>query len=139
MFTEEVTDLARRAPFASGRTLILLVEDEILVRMMISDELRDAGYDVLEAFNGDEALVILQTQTRVDLIISDVRMPGSVDGLGLLARVKAIYPRIPMIIMSGHLEPTFALAQGATQFLAKPFAMNVVVNAVRHQLDGHCD
>jgi DNA-binding NtrC family response regulator len=102
--------------------------------MMVSDELRDAGYDVLEAFNADEALVMLDTGLRFDLIISDVRMPGLVDGLGLLAHVKATCPTIPVIIASGHLQPTQALACGATNFLAKPFAFEMVVAAVEHEL-----
>lgn len=64
-----------------------MVEDEFLIRVWASDELRDAGYDVIEAFNADEALTVLKSHVRVDLIISDVRMPGSFDGMGLLARI----------------------------------------------------
>ncbi len=117
----------------AGRQCILVVEDELLVRFMLSDGLRDAGYHVIEACNADEALAILETATP-DLIISDVRMPGSIDGLGLLALVKESLPLLPVIIMSGHLQPGLALADGATQFIAKPFRIDLVTQVVQEEL-----
>jgi DNA-binding NtrC family response regulator len=128
------SDTPRGAPSATAGSRILLVEDEFLIRMMIGDQLRDAGYDVIEAFNADEALAILKSPVRIDLIISDVRMPGSIDGLGLLAIVKTTLPTLPVIITSGHLEPRLAIADGATRFVAKPFSLEVIVEAVRAEL-----
>jgi CheY-like chemotaxis protein len=119
---------------APARRCILVVEDELLVRMMLSDELRDAGYDVLEAYNADEALVILQSVARVDLIVSDVRMPGSMDGLGLLKEVKETFPAIPVIITSAHLHPGFATKDGAAVFFAKPYKLETVIKAVGDEL-----
>ena len=87
------SDTPLGAPFSTGRKCILVVEDELLIRLIVSDELRDAGYDVIEAFNADEALTVLRSLVRVDLVISDVRMPGSLDGLGLLAEVRATWVR----------------------------------------------
>ena len=98
---------------APARRCVLVVEDELLVRMMLSDELRDAGYDVLEAYNADEALEVLHSTARVDLIASDVRMPGSMDGLGLLKEIKRSFPAIPVIITSAHLHPGLAATDGA--------------------------
>ncbi len=122
------------SPFASRRPRILVVEDEMFIRLMVSDVLRDAGYDVIEAFNADKALDVLKSLVRVDLIISDVRMPGSLDGLGLLAVVRATYETLPVILTSAHLEPGLAKTKGATQFLPKPFSMDAVVTAVKHEL-----
>jgi DNA-binding NtrC family response regulator len=113
---------------------ILVVEDELLIRIIVGDELRGAGYDVIEACDADEALMVLRSSVRVDLIISDVRMPGSMDGLGLLAFVRNAFPTIPVIITSGHLEPTLAIADGAIQFLAKPYGIDQVVRAVQKEL-----
>ena len=63
---------------------ILLVEDEVLVRMPIAQYLRDCGYKVIEAVNADEAMtVLLHRETAVDIVFSDIEMPGSVDGFGL--------------------------------------------------------
>lgn len=115
-------------------TRILIVEDEVLIRMLVADELRDADYDVVEAGSADEALELLGTLAPVDLIISDVRMPGSIDGLGLLAAVKAKCPRMPFIVTSGHIEPSLAIQRGADQFLAKPYSTQVVLSAVYDEL-----
>lgn len=122
------------APIPSTRSCVLVVEDEILIRLMVSDELRDAGYDVIEAFDADEALTILKSSVRVDLIFSDVRMPGSLDGLGLLAVVKTTFPLLPVILTSGHLGPATAKAQGATQFLPKPYRLDAVLEVIQHEL-----
>lgn len=102
---------------------------------MLSDVLRDADFDVIEASNADEALEILKSPIRIDLMISDVRMPGSMDGLGLLAIVRTTLPILPVIITSAHLEPMLAITDGATQFVAKPFSLEFVVEAVRAELE----
>ena len=132
---EAVSVTPAEAPHASRRYRILIVEDEVLIRIMIGEELRDVGYEVLEACNADEAAAILDTGLRCDLIISDVRMPGSMDGLGLLAYVRACHPTLPVIIASGHLPRIKAEACGATGFLAKPFAIDIVLVAVAHALE----
>ncbi|MEO6153452.1 MAG: response regulator [Croceibacterium sp.] len=124
-------------PFAastSSRRAILIVEDEILIRTLASDELRDAGFDVIEAVNGDEALAVLKSGVRVDLVFSDVRMPGSLDGVGLLGAVKVGFPEIPVILTSAHLEPTIAVTNGAVCFVAKPYPMNTVVAIIEREL-----
>ncbi len=124
---------AEEAALSSGRKCILVVEDELMIRMMLSDELRDVGYHVIEACDAAEALVILDT-VGADLIISDVRMPGSVDGMGLLALVRNTLPTLPIIIMSGHLVQTQALTEGATRFVAKPFTIEAVIQIVDSEL-----
>lgn len=118
---------------ASARKCILVVEDELLIRLMLSDELRDLGHHVIEACDAAEALAILET-VGPDLIVSDVRMPGSPDGMGLLALVRDAHPTLPVIITSGHLHPTQAFAEGATRFLAKPYKMEAVVETAQNLL-----
>lgn len=123
-----------QAPKCDGaRTCILVVEDELLIRLMLSDGLRDKGYHVIEAFNADEALLVLETAVP-DLIISDVRMPGSLDGMGLLALVRETLPKIPVIITSAHLQSNLAFADGATRFIGKPYSMDLVIETVRDEL-----
>jgi DNA-binding NtrC family response regulator len=107
----------------------LVVEDEILIRMMLSDELRDEGYHVIEACDADEALAILGSFVP-DIIISDVKMPGSVHGLGLLAVVRETLPTLPVIITSAHLQ-AIAASDGATQFIAKPYRIELVISSLR--------
>ena len=119
---------------APARKCILIVEDELLIRMMLADELREAGYNVTEAFNADEALVILRSPAPVDMILSDVRMPGSMDGIGLLRVVRSAYPKIPVIITSAHLQPALATVDGATRFISKPYKLELIVKAVQEEL-----
>lgn len=118
----------------AARTCILVVEDELLIRFMLSDGLRDRGYHVIEACSADEALIVLDTAVP-DLIISDVRMPGSLDGMGLLSLVRKTLPCLPVIITSAHLQSELALADGATQFIAKPYTMEFVLKAVTAELE----
>lgn len=115
------------------RTCILLVEDEVLIRLMLADELRDAGHQVIEASDADEALVILEASLP-DLIISDVRMPGSIDGMGLLALVRASQPALPVIITSAHLDPAHAQSRGANLFVPKPYLCGVMLDAAEELL-----
>jgi DNA-binding NtrC family response regulator len=117
-----------------ARTCILVVEDELLIRFMLSDGLRDHGYHVIEACSADEALIVLDS-AMPDLIISDVRMPGSLDGMGLLAIVRQSLPSLPVIITSAHFQSVVALADGATQFIAKPFTMELILNAVSAEVE----
>ena len=118
-----------------GQACILVVEDELLIRCLISEIMRDAGYTVIEAANGDEALEIVRSDISLDLVFSDVKMPGSVDGLGLLEAVKRSRPQIPVLITSGHCDPTLALDGGAAHFVRKPYDLNAVVELVRDELE----
>ena len=127
------SDLPQGSPFGSKSSCILVVEDEFLIRCMLSDELREAGYRVIEACDATEALLVLNT-VRPDLIISDVRMPGPVDGLDLLAQVRETSLTLPVIIISGHLHPSQAMIEGATRFFAKPYLLDAVLDAARKAL-----
>jgi CheY-like chemotaxis protein len=113
---------------------LLIVEDELLIRMFVADVLRDAGYDVIEAVNGDEAIDILKAGVLVDVVLSDVRMPGSTDGLALLAFVRQNLAKLPVILTSGHLAPEIALAEGAVQFLAKPYRIQDALAVVEQEV-----
>jgi CheY-like chemotaxis protein len=123
---------------SESRVCILVVEDELMIRLLISDELRDAGHHVIEAVDADEAVIILQT-TRPDLIISDVKMPGSMDGMGLLAHVKRSFPELPVIITSGHAGAEEAKAQGASAFVRKPYVSETVLGAAENIISGKCN
>jgi CheY-like chemotaxis protein len=118
----------------AGPARLLVVEDEVLIRMFVADMLRDAGYDVIEAVSGNEALDILRAGLVVDLVLSDVRMPGSADGLALLAFVRQNLADLPVILTSGHLAPEIALGKGAVQFLAKPYRLEDALAAVKQEV-----
>jgi CheY-like chemotaxis protein len=81
---------------------ILIAEDDIFVRMMIADFLRDAGYQVIEAGSADEAISIFRSGTGIDLLFSDIKMPGSMDGCDLADIVRSDYPGTPVVLTSGY-------------------------------------
>jgi CheY-like chemotaxis protein len=109
-----------------ARSTILVVEDEVLVRMTLADQLRDAGYSVIEAANGHEAAEVLGS-SPVGFVVSDVRMPGAMDGVGLARLIRSQYPAIKIILTSAHLsEAGWAQHDG---FFHKPYD---VAEIVRH-------
>jgi CheY-like chemotaxis protein len=118
-------------PRNAGPLTILIVEDEILLRMATADELREAGFFVIEAANGDDALAVLRDFPNIDAVFSDVRMPGTVDGIRLAELVKLHYPNLRVFLTSGTLEafPTNrALADG---YFSKPYVSAEVERAIR--------
>jgi CheY-like chemotaxis protein len=119
---------------AEARIHILVVEDELFIRMFVSDALRDEGYAVIEAFNGDEAADILKAGKMIDLVFSDVLMPGSLDGIGLLRFIKEHFSELPVILASGHLDPEVGLAAGAKQSLRKPYNIETIKDLVATEL-----
>jgi CheY-like chemotaxis protein len=80
-----------------------LVEDEVLIRIPVAESLRDIGYEVIEAGNADEAIIIVNSGIHVDLVISDVQMPGQMDGRALVKYLTLERPDIPIILASGAL------------------------------------
>ena len=106
-------------PGVIGPPVILLVEDDVLVRLATAELLRDEGYVVLEAVDGREALALIETGHPMDLVITDIRMPGGIDGMKLSMEVKAMRANLPVMLFSSHL-PGDAL-HGADAFLQKPY------------------
>jgi CheY-like chemotaxis protein len=114
----------------SARTVVLIVEDEILIRMLLAEALRQADYDVVEAVNAEEALAVLHTSPCPDVLVTDVRMPGSVDGFELAAYVRRTKPELKVIITSGHAGPDGAIGL-ADAFLPKPYQLGAIVSRIR--------
>ena len=88
-------------PSARKRPVVLIVEDEFLVRMDTRDAVETAGFDVLEAGDADEAIAILTARNDVSLIFTDVHMPGSMDGLKLAHFVRDRWPPVKIVATSG--------------------------------------
>ncbi|MES2471572.1 MAG: response regulator [Pseudomonadota bacterium] len=115
---------------ATDPITILVVEDEILIRMSAIATLEDAGFRVLEAQNSAEALDVLTRNPKVSIMLTDVRMPGLMDGLALVAQVRTDHPAIRSIVVSGHTSALEASDAGATGFMSKPYMADTMVNAV---------
>jgi CheY-like chemotaxis protein len=113
--------LAEGASECVEKPTVLVVEDEILIRVVASDELREHGYTVIEAATADEALSVLSGPTRVDLVITDIKMPGTVDGIALARHIRAAFPFIKIVVVSGQVAgpDVRAMVDG---YLSKPVA-----------------
>lgn len=112
-------------------TSLLIVEDEPILRMATADEFREGGFFVNEASNGDEAVAMLESFSNIDAVFSDVRMPGTVDGIGLAKWIKLHYPNIRMFLTSGTLEafPTNQII--ADGYFPKPYVTAEVERAIK--------
>ena len=115
-------------PGESHKPVILLVEDDVLVRFTTADILREAGFDVLEAVDASEALALLTTGHPLDLVITDIRMPGRMDGVQLASVIKATRPNLPIALLSSHLDRT---DHDADVFVAKPYDVGELVEVVK--------
>ena len=113
-----------------ARPTVLVVEDEVLLRLTVAEELRANGIGVLEAANADEALALLQSQVAVNLVLTDVRMPGSMDGLALANLLRRTRPGLKLIIASGHL-PDLGPRGTAEAFIHKPYDLPIVVEQIK--------
>ncbi len=113
---------------------MLVVEDEVLIRMSLAAVLRDEGFTVIEACNAEEALVALAA-TSIDLLLTDVRMEGSMDGLDLAVQVRSTRPDLKIVVVSGHLaaDETDGIADA---FVPKPYLAEHIVERVRAILSG---
>jgi DNA-binding NtrC family response regulator len=106
------------------------VDDEPLIRFATVDALEEAGFEVLEAGNADEALAVFEA-TQIDAVFTDVNMPGSTDGLGLMTRVRARAPQTRVIVTSGHVRlGAFDLASGVS-FVPKPYDHSAIVDMLK--------
>ncbi len=104
-------------------THVLLVEDEELISMLVADELRDRGFEVKEVGTGEEALRHLQSGAPVDIIFTDVNLPGDIDGAELAERARAMRPDLPILYASGRYAG-FGLKGMVTRslFVPKPYS-----------------
>jgi DNA-binding response OmpR family regulator len=122
-----------------GSETILLVEDEAGLRDAAADFLKGQGYSVLQASDGEEALrVANQFEGRIDLLLTDVIMPGPVSGPDLGRRLVELRPRVHVLYMSGYTENAIlqqGIADPARQFLQKPFSFRVLGRKIRETLD----
>jgi two-component system, response regulator PdtaR len=117
------------AKLAKARQKILIVEDEALERLRGADILAGEGYEVLEAGNADEALRILEATPNVRAVFSDVEMPGSLDGLWLATCICQRWPRIGIVLTSGHyIRPEMKPQEGS--FLPKPYDGQALVREI---------
>jgi len=117
-----------RVPGAHRCLTILLVEDQVLIRFAGADALRGAGHEVVEAANAEEALSLLNCGLQFDLMVSDIKMPGSLDGAALANRVRHDWPRIAVLLAAAEWPDGTV---SGTNFLQKPYTDRALLEAVQ--------
>src|SRR3981081_3566700 len=105
----------------------LVVEDEMMLRMRAVDIVEDPGFTPIEAVNADEALAILESRSDIELLFTDIQMPGSMDGLKLAHAVHERWPSIKIILVSGQLTPTEADKPTNSRFFGKPLEVKQMI------------
>ncbi len=115
--------------------VVLIVEDQVLVRMTAHDLLSEAGFQVIEASNGDEALRILDARPDVVVVISDIEIGDGIDGLELARKIEESWPGIAVILVSGRTIPSAVELPERSVFLAKPYPLSRLVEQARTMAD----
>jgi CheY-like chemotaxis protein len=109
-----------------GRPVVLIVEDDLMIRMDAIEMIESAGFDTLEAANADEAIAILGARPEIHVVFTDIQMPGSMDGLKLAHFVRDRWPPIKIIATSGHRRVEGYELPNGGRFLPKPYTAREV-------------
>jgi CheY-like chemotaxis protein len=112
------------------KLLVLVVEDEPLMRLHAVWLVESAGYDAIEASNADEAIALLEARKDIRIVFTDIDMPGSMDGLKLAACVRKRWPPIELIVTSGHFDLDDADLPARGRFFPKPYSDEEIVDTL---------
>ena len=116
--------------------VVLVVEDEMLLRMRAVDMVEDAGFTSVEAVDADQAIAILESRSDIALLFTDIQMPGQMDGLGLAHAVHERWPPIKIILVSGQMKLAKTDIPADSHFFGKPLAAAEIIAEMRN-LIGH--
>jgi CheY-like chemotaxis protein len=114
----------------NGKAVVLVVEDDPLIRMGAVDIVQSVGFEALEAGNADEAIRMLEARADIDIVFTDVQMPGTMDGLKLAHYIRERWPPVKLLLASGNailVESTLPLG---SQFFAKPYNDSAIAEAL---------
>ena len=128
---------SKAAPSAAGET-VLVVDDEPTVRMLLGEILEEAGYTAIEAADGAAGLKVLETAMRIDLLITDVGLPGGMNGRQVADAARVLRPNLKVLFITGYAENA-AVGNGhlerGMQVVTKPFAMEAIASKIREMIE----
>ncbi|WP_458094287.1 ATP-binding protein [Roseomonas sp. WA12] len=131
---EEESPVLQSAPRAEAGETVLVVDDELTVRSLITEVLQDQGYRVIDAADGASGLQVLQTSARIDLLITDVGLPGGMNGRQFADAARVLRSDLRVLFITGYAE-TAAFGDGKLEYrmhvMTKPFSLDVLVSRVR--------
>ena len=113
------------------RPVVLVVEDDFLIRISAVEMIEEAEFDVVEAANADEAMEILEARLDITVVFTDIQMPGSMDGLKLAAAVRGKWPPIKIVATSGIVNVRKVDLPEGGRFLPKPYSSAEIVGTLR--------
>lgn len=105
----------------NGKPVVLIVEDSPMIRMGAIDLVLSAGYEALEARHADEAIRILELRTDIDIVFTDVQMPGTMDGIKLSHYIRDRWPPVKLIVASGAAILEESMLPAGSRFFSKPY------------------
>jgi YesN/AraC family two-component response regulator len=110
---------------------LLVVEDEPLIRLGLASLLEDEGYEVAEAAHAAEAITILEADSSIRVVITDVDMPGDMDGIRLAQYVRHRWPPVQLLVISGKFGLDLTVLPSGSQFLSKPYHQTQILTVLR--------
>jgi CheY-like chemotaxis protein len=120
----------------NGKAVVLVVDDSAIIRMSAVDLVLSAGYEALEAADADEAIRILESRNDIDLVFTDVQMPGTMDGLKLSHYIRDRWPPVKLIVASGATILEESSLPGGSRFFSKPYDEHTITDAMALLLSG---
>lgn len=121
-------------PGSAVRPIVLFVEDNVVLRYTVTDELENAGYRVIQATTGEEAMRMLASPAQVDALLTDLRLPGMIDGWDIAERARQLRPQLPVIYASAYSYVTPRQVPGSLM-LDKPYKPQALLDALDSLLD----
>jgi two-component system, response regulator PdtaR len=118
----------------NGKSVVLVVDDCTLVRLGAVDLVQSAGYEALEARDADEAIRILESRDDIDLVFTDVQMPGTMDGIKLAHYIRGRWPPVKLIVASGMAILEESSLPTGSQFFSKPYPDHAITDAMARLL-----
>ena len=118
-------------PSGKSPPVVLVVEDEPLLRMLAVEVVEEAGFVALEARDADEAVALLESRTDISLLFTDIDMPGSMNGLKLAHAVRGRWPPIKILLVSGQVRLRPSQLPSSSRFVGKPYRAAAMVDELR--------
>ncbi len=118
----------------NGKAVVLVVDDSALIRMGAVDLVQSAGYEALEAQDSDEAIRILEARDDIDLVFTDVQMPGTMDGIKLSHYIRNRWPPVKLIVASGMAILEESSLPTGSRYFAKPYTDTAITDAMARLL-----
>lgn len=119
-----------------GKAVVLVVEDDMIIRLGAVDLVLSAGYEALEAGDADEAIRILESRDDIDLVFTDVQMPGTMDGFKLSHYIRDRWPPVKLIVASGAAILEESSFPGGCRFFSKPYDDNTIIKVMAAMIAG---